>query len=435
MHRPTLVLVVVAGLSGCSKPEPIPEVHVTASPAGSTVKAESAADIAVGEGDWAWWRGAHLDAVSPSTSTPTKWDDSQHVIWKADVPGRGHSSPIVCADKIFLATADEGKKTQSLLAYDRATGKPLWNMVLHSGGLEHMHRKNSQASATPACDGRHVFMTFLNKRAIWLSAVDLEGHIAWQKEIGPFETIHGYAASPALYKGLVIVAADSNRGGFLAGVNRTSGEIVWRVQRADETSFSSPVVATISGRDQIVLSGGNSVIAYEPDTGDKLWFYSGGPSMTTSGTAAFDAEHVFVSGGHPDKQTLCIKADGSGDVTKTHVRWQNKDNFYVPSLLVHDGLVYGISDKGVGHCYDASTGKEYWTHRFGGDFSASPVLAGKHIYAADENGKVHVFQTGKTFQRVAENNLNDGGFATPAICDDQIFLRTDHRLYCLGSEK
>jgi len=425
-------------VGGCSKPPPIPEIKATipsaSVPSETGEKSTELAWIEPAPGDWPWWRGLEHNASSPKVQPPTNWSDVLNVAWKSPVPGRGHSSPIVRGDHVYLATADETAKTQSLLAYDRVTGKSLWGTVLHTGGIEHAHAKNTQASATPACDGERVFITFLNNKAVWLSAVDLEGKKLWSTDVGPFETLHGFSASPALHKSLVIVSGESHRGGFLAAVNRQSGEIVWRVQRAAETSFSSPIVARIAGKDQILMQGGNSVDGYNPDTGEKIWWYTGGPAETTSGTVTYEGDRVFVSGGYPAKQTLCIRADGAGDITKTHLVWKISQKFYVPSLLVHDGLIYAVEDTGIVHCYQASDGKQIWVRRLGGDFSASPVFGGKFVYLVNEAGRMFVMKPGPEALVVAENNLHDGGFATPAISGDQIFIRTDHSLFCIAQE-
>lgn len=421
-------------VAGCSKPPPVPEIKVAASATSATAAAADIPWVAPADADWPWWRGPESNASRPGAHPPTNWSDILNVRWKSPVPGRGHSSPIVRADRVYLATADETARTQSLLAFDRQTGKPLWETTLNTGGQDHAHAKNTQASATPACDGERVFITFLNAQKVWLSAVDLDGKKLWSVDVGPFETMHGFSASPALHQSLVIVSADSQRGGFIAAVNRKSGEIVWRTQRAAETSFSSPIVARIAGKDQILMQGGNSVDSFNPETGERIWWYTGGPAETTSGTVTYEGDKVFVSGGYPARQTLCIRADGTGDVTKSHLVWKTSQKFYVPSLLVHDGLVYAVEDTGVAHCFQASDGKEVWVRRLGGDFSASPVLAGKFLYLVNEAGRMFVMKPGREALVVAENDLHDGGFATPAVCGEQLFIRTNHSLFCIAQE-
>jgi hypothetical protein len=193
--------------------------------------------------DWPNWRGADQTGIALSDA-PIEWSASKNVVWSVDVPGKGHSSPTVWGDKVFLATADEGAKTISLLAFSREKGDLLWTCPLHQGGFMHVHGKNTQASATAACDGKQVYWIAMVKDAIWLSAVTIEGKIAWQTEVGPFVSMHGYGSSPVLYNGLVIVQGDSNGPGWLSAINAQTGEIHWRVQRGSVRALgrlSSPM--------------------------------------------------------------------------------------------------------------------------------------------------------------------------------------------------
>lgn len=385
--------------------------------------------------DWPWWRGTQLTGVAnDGQKPPTEWSDSQNVIWKADVPGRGHSTPCVRGDKVFVATADEQQRTQHLLAFDRATGKPLWNRQLHKGRFPESHQKNSFASASPACDGERVYITMVNDDAVWLSCTDLDGNLKWEKNSGPFNSQFGYASSPAIYKSLVYVVGDSMGVSFIAAHDRLTGEVRWREKRNDKCSYSSPFVAKIGGKDQLIAAGGNAVTSYNPNNGKLLWTCSG-PTDTISGTPTFAGDLLFVSAGYPGSQTMCLKATASGDISNTrNVVWRNNQKCYTPSLVVHKNYVYGVSDDGIALCYDAKTGRERYRQRLGGGFSSSPIIANDLIYLPNEEGKTIVYKTGPKFIKVAENDLGDGGFASPVIVGDQIFLRTDHRLYCIGNK-
>ncbi len=224
-------------LIGCSKSGAIPRPlqpqqveELTIRP--SAVLEDSAPVEAIGD-DWPWWRGQSRDGKaarpeSAATSPPVTWSPTQNVVWRQDVPGRGHASPVVWQDRIYTATADEQAGTQSLLAFDRETGKSLWNTVVHRGEFAACHGTNSQASATPACDGQRIFGAFIRPDGLWITAVDLDGEIVWQTKAGPFQSQHGYGASPVLYQSLVIVAGDNSGPGYLAALERETGKIVWR---------------------------------------------------------------------------------------------------------------------------------------------------------------------------------------------------------------
>jgi outer membrane protein assembly factor BamB len=385
--------------------------------------------------DWPWWRGPHRDNIAaPGQDPPASWSRTENVIWTAEVPGRGHGSPSLWGDCIFLPTADDQAEVQYLLCYDRRTGRQRWQTELHRKGFVPLHHKNSHASATPACDGRLVFMPFVIQDAIWLSALGLDGKIAWQKRLGDFHSKHGFAASPVVYRSLVIVAADNVAQSFLTAVDRRSGATVWKINRPSYRlgTYASPTVGRVAGRDQLLLHGPMKVFSYDPLTGRELWCCDG-PSESASSTMNWDDRRVYSSVGFPQKNMLCIRGDGSGDVSKTHVAWSKEKNMaYVPSLLLADGLLYMVEDRGNVACFEARTGNVVWTSKLEGDFSSSPVLAGGQIYVVSEEGTTFVFQAGRQFKLVARNDLEDGGFATPVICGGRIYLRTLHRLYCLG---
>jgi outer membrane protein assembly factor BamB len=390
------------------------------------------------EGDWPWWRGPTFDGkAAEGQNLPTEWSDPENgqtvnVVWKVDVPFRGHSSPCIWGDRIFLTTADDDAEVQYVLCFDRATGKQLWQTTVHSGGFMHRHKKNSQASSTAACDGEHVFAAFMVDGGIWLDTLDLDGKIVRQEKVGPFKPVQGYAASPLLYKSLVIVAGDNVGSGFMAALHRKTGEIIWRIPRTDAETYSSPIIGHVCGRDQLLMTGPLKISSYDPNTGEHLWSCDG-PTKIASTTMVFGEELIYASAGYPKKRLMCIRADGSGDVTDTHIVWQIKNNAaYVPSLLLHEGLLYMVNDGGQTVCHEADSGERVWRHDFNAGFSSSPILAGGNIYVLDEDGITYIFKPGRKFELLAKNNIDDAGFATPAFCGDRIYLRTLHHLYCLG---
>lgn len=354
--------------------------------------------------------------------------------WQTPVPGRGHSSPSLWGERIFVSTADEQAQTKSLLCFDRATGKQLWEKVLHQGRFMHTHGKNSQASATPACDGSRVIVPFMFGDAIWVSAVDLEGKLLWQVEAGPFRSQHGYGSSPAFYESLVIVSGDNPGSGFLAALDRASGKVVWRIERPTGGNYASPIVANVAGKPQLLIHGCERISSYDPATGKEIW-HCDGPATVAACTIAHDGQQVFATGGYPQKEIICVKADGQGDVTGSHIVWRSKRGVsYVPSPLYHDGRLYVISDGGVLTVYKSDTGDVLTTKRLGGNFTASPVLAAGHLFLTDESGKTYVLTPGDEPEVVAESSLASGGFASPVMAGERIYLRTKNELVCLAKE-
>lgn len=350
------------------------------------------------------------------------------------MPGLGHASPCICGDQVYIATADEADETQTLLAYARRTGELCWQTVLHRGGLMSKHEKNSHASATPACDGQRIYVPMMNGGDLWLSAVDVDGRLAWQSKIGKYQNGNGYASSPVLYDSLVIVSNDCQADASLVGVDGDSGEIAWRTDRQPSSNSATPIVGEVAGRAQLLMNGAGSVSSYDPATGKRLWFVNHKTEVAAC-TMSFDELRVYASGNVPEKEWLCIRADGAGDVAESHVEWRtDKRVTYVPSPLVHEGWLFFVTDGGLAYCLDAPTGREIWKHRLAGSFIASPILAGNHIFATAENGTTFVFQAGPEFDEQARNKLDESCLATPAVSGDQLFIRTAKHLYCIGQD-
>ncbi len=406
-----------------------------ASPCGSAPALDDLPPLRIAVDDWPWWRGPKLDNIAPAPQTPPiRWSATENVLWKSDVPGRGHGSPAIWGERIFLPTADEEAQAQYVLCFDRRSGKKLWQTEIHRGGFPKKHSKNSFASPTPACDGERVFMPLVAEDGFWLASLDLDGKLAWKKRLGDFRSMHGYGASPVFYKSLVIVVADHVKGSFITALHRRTGEVVWRTNRDDYRlgTYASPLVGRVAGREQLFIQGPFKVFSYDPASGKPLWTCDG-PSESTCSNISFDDERVYACAGFPKRNFLCIRANGRGDVTKTHVVWRRDGNCgYVPSLLLADGLLYMVVDEGKLACFEAKTGKVVWEEKVRGKFSASPVLVGGHIYLPSEAGVTFVFKAGRKFEVVAENDLADGGFATPVILGGRIYLRTLHQFYCIG---
>jgi outer membrane protein assembly factor BamB len=397
--------------------------------------------------DWARWRGPTGDGMAAEGQTPpSSWSEDTNVVWKAEVPGRGHASPIVVGDRIFLATAEEDTQTQSVICYDRITGNLLWKTDINQGAFTaRIHPKNTHASQTVAVDGERVFVVFNNHGLVQLAALDFDGNKLWNKEVGPFKSRYpfGYGSSPIVYNGTVIVANLNQTDAAITAFDGTTGTERWRADRGPGTSYSTPVVANVAGKEQLLLSGARQVTAYDPVNGKQLWSAPGRWDVTC-GTMVWIDDVVFASGGFPAQQTMAIKADGSGDVV-----WENGVKVYEQSMLEKDGYLYAHADNNVVYCWRASDGKEMWKQKFSSRkvaVSASPVYANGCIYFTAENGQTLVVRANpETFEEVSRNKLGDESFASLAICGNQIFTRvamidpiSDERqewLFCLGKTK
>ena len=287
----------------------------------------------------------------------------------------------------------------------------------------------------PACDGQRVYFPYQTPDSVCLAALNLDGKVVWNKPVGPYKSIQGYSASPVLYQSLVIVPVDGGLGNTLFALNRQSGEVAWKSPLPEgRESYASALVGRVAGRDQLVMVGGKQTTSYDPSSGKRLWECDG-PAEFCVAVVAFGPDVVYATGGYPQKALLAIRADGSGNVTKTHVLWQSdKKAGYVPSPLLINNSLYAVSDNGLMRCYDAGDGKVIWENDFKAPFYSSPVAVGDRIYVFDRKGKGYVMKAGRQFELLATNELPDGAFATPVFIGGRIYLRTLSGLFCLGTK-
>lgn len=436
----TSVLLTLCVVGGCGKKNPVTAITVEDSGVQvGEMASEWTAD------DWNRWRGPSGDGTvgdgmaGDGTVTEqalvTNWDDTTNVLWRADVPGRGHSSPIVVGNQVILATAIDSQEQQLVIAYQRTDGAEQWRTVLHQGGFpsaRQVHQKGSNANSTLACDGRRLFIAMLNNDAIVATSLDLNGQVLWQEEIGKFVSRFGYAPSPILYKSLVIFAAENSGGGYLAALDAATGKLAWRTARGNFDSYSSPTVARVGDRDQLLISGDNAVTSYDPANGQELW-RTPGTAGSTCGTIVLGNDRILASGGYPEKETVCLSSTGEK-------LWSNSEAFYEPSLNVVGNYVVGVNDNGIAICWDLESGERLWRERLGGNFSASPIRVGENFYVPNLEGTTFVFRAGDRFELIAENRLGDDAYASPAVSAGQLFLRVgigkgaDRReqLVCIG---
>lgn len=376
--------------------------------------------------DWRQWRGPTGDHhAAPGSTAPTSWGEGQNLAWVTPLPGHGHSSPTLVGGRIYLTTADPAAETQSLLILDRASGEIIRETLTHQGGLPaEIHPSNTHASPTVASDGERVFALFHNQAAAWLTAYDLEGDQLWQVRVGGFDPQQyqfGFGSSPRVVGDLVIVATeyDGPESGIYA-MDTATGESRWTAPRVKDLSYSSPAVATLAGRTQLLMSGNNQLASYDAGSGEELWSVEGS-ARATCGTMIWDEGLglAFASGGYPNPFTLAVQTSGGHDIV-----WQNRIKCYEQSMLIKDGYIYAVADRGAAYCWRAEDGEEMWSERLGGKFSSSPVLVGDVVYATNEGGTTFVFRaTPNAFDKLSENQLGDAAFATPTPADGRLYHR------------
>jgi len=388
--------------------------------------------------DWPAWRGPSADGqAAAGQKVPLRWSETENVLWRAPIRGRGHSSPTVAGSLIFLATADIEKEEQLVVCYERATGKLLWETVIHKGNIDMGgHRNASQASSTVAWDGERLYINFLNNRAVYTSALDASGKLLWQQRVSDFQIHQGFGSSPVVYQSVVLVTADHRGGGKFSGLNSQTGQILWQQDRPKLPNYASPSVLQAAGKTQAILAGCNLIASFDPLDGRKLWEVEGSTEETVV-TAVTDGSRIFVGGGYPKNHTVAIEADGSGKTA-----WQNTTRAYVPSMLVREGHVYAVLDSGQAVCWKSDTGEELWREKVDRDFYGSPVMLDSRIYSTNQHGITSVFEvTPKQFKLLSQNALGDESFSSPSICGNRIYLRSAKKgdprqesLWCIGEK-
>jgi outer membrane protein assembly factor BamB len=412
--------------------------------------------------DWPGWRGPRLDGTSAERNLPVRWNEKDNIAWKAAVPGIGHSSPVVSGDLVFVTTCLVKTKERLLLAFDRRTGREVWRKVVVTSPLEPKHDLNSYSSSTPATDGKRVYVTFERIRPknpgeaypikpheksplaenvvpeMFIACFDVSGALLWQKTVGQFYSRHGFCSPPILYKDLVILNGDQDAEAYLVALDKYTGEQHWKTERSHRIrSYCAPLILDAAGKMQMILSGGETVASYDPDTGKLLWTVNG-PTEQFVASPVYTEGVLFLTAGFPTWHNLGIRVDGSGDVTKSHVLWHEKANprkaSYVPSPIAHDKWLFMIADQGYLSCFEAKTGKRVWKDeiKLGDHHSGSPVLADGRIYLTDDDGITYVIKAGPEFILESTNPLGEKCYASPAVAHGHIYLRTTGHLWCVG---
>lgn len=426
-----------------------------------------AGSVVLASSNWPQWRGPEGQGVSADTGLPTEWSNTKNVKWKTAIPGRGHSSPIIWGDKVFLTTSIDGeaiagrtpgvthkmpdgsdfvhpdavganlRHTFKVLCLDRDTGKILWEKVAYEGPVyDSRHKKASFASSTPATDGKSVFAFFGSEG---LYAFDFKGKMLWKHQFPNIGTASvGYGVSPILYRDLVIMLCDDSGGkSFIAAFNKKTGKEVWHVDRKVDITWSTPVLVQAGKRTEVIAAAAEAIIAYDPQTGKELWRHKGLESNAVP-TPVVSKDLVVVTSGYPAKIALALKAGGSGDVTGTpQLVWTyKKGTAYVPSPIFYGDYVYLVTDRGLLTCLDAKTGKvEYEGARVpkAAIFVASPVAYEGKILITNEEGDTYVVKAGPKHEVLQTNSLGEAVSASPAIADGKLFIRGHNHLYSIGN--
>jgi outer membrane protein assembly factor BamB len=394
-------------------------------------------------GNWTEFRGpTGQGLVSESEGTlPLAWSPTENVAWKTELSGQGWSSPVIWGDQIWVTTAlDEGHRLHAL-CIDRASGKLLHDVeVFRVQQPQIVNLKNSQASPTPVIEEGRVYVHF---GAYGTACLDTaSGRVLWTNRDLVIDHEVGPGSSPTLFDDLLLINFDGYDLRYVVAMDKRTGEIAWKTDRSGviegkgtiKKAFSTPLVVNMNGRTQAISPGAKRVISYEPRTGEEQWFvrydgYSNVPRPIVG------CGMVFIVTGFPKAELIAVQANGTGDVTDTHVTWRVKQQVpTIPSPVLVGMNLFMVSDKGVASCLNAFTGEEQWKERLGGNYAASPIAANGRIYFINEDGETHVVAATPEYKLLASNDLDQRTLASPAVSSGAIFIRTMSHLYCIRDD-
>ncbi len=424
------------------------------------ITAALALSTALPADNWPAFRGPTGDGVSTATDLPTRWSETENIRWKTAIHGKGWSSPVVWGDQIWLTTADEVRGSKSVpvpkkggakgpvervtffaIGVDRKTGKIMHDITL---GVEDnpafCHDFNSYASPTPVIEEDRVYAHF-GSHGTW--CIDTaSGKVLWERKDLKCDHFRGPGSSPILHNNLLILIYDGFDIQYVAALDKATGKTVWKKDRNIRYSsdngdikkaYATARVMEIGGKSELICPSAECTIAYDPATGDELWRFAHG-GMNGSARPVGGHGLLFLTSGHT-RQLLAVKETVSGAVPKDAVVWRvDKIVPTRPSLILHGDMLYMVSDDGIASGLDAKTGKVYWSERQNGEFTASPVLAGGHLYLSNQTGKTIVLKASREYEPVATNTLDAGCMASPAVAGDALLLRTKTHLYSIGKK-
>ena len=417
------------------------------------------------DGSWPQWRGPAGTGVAPGGAPPVVWSEEKNVRWKVVIPGRGHATPIIWGDRIFVATAVETEKPAPVqpepnpemserrrmsriqatkvvqfvvLALDRSDGSVLWQKIAREAAPhEGTHVDATWASSSPVTDGESVFVSFGSNG---LYSYDMNGKLLWEVDLGDMTTRNhfGEGSSPVVHGNTLVLNWDHEGPSFIVALDKKTGLELWRKERDEVTSWSTPLVVEVAGVPQVIVSATGRVRGYDLKTGNIVWETSG-MTMNTIPSPVASEDLVFVTSGFRGNALQAIRIEGAeGDISGTDsIVWQyDRDTPYVPSPLLYDDVLYLLKhNKGILSAFDAASGKLlYGPERVEGieNVYASPVGAGDHIYLVGRDGTTVVVKKGSKLEIVATNSLDEGVDASPAIAGGELFLRGGKHLYCIG---
>jgi outer membrane protein assembly factor BamB len=399
--------------------------------------------------NWTHFRGSNLNGISSAQNIPLTWDESA-ILWKTAIHGKGHSSPVVFENQIWITTASQDGKELYAVCADYQTGKILYDIkVFTPENIFGKHSINTYASPTPCIEKDFVYVNFGSLGTACIKTSD--GSILWTRTDLKCKHVQGPGSSPVIYKNLLILHYEGTDVRFIVALDKSTGKTIWRTDRPEEPyktipeigrkAYVTPLILKVKGRDLLISNGSAVCCAYDPLTGEEVWRVIRGAESTVPMPFSEKGIVYFYTGFMVDAEApnytemLAVNPDGRGDITASNILWKKRDNqnqTQMLSPLIKDGLIYTINTKGYLMCLDAATGEEIWSERQMGNFNASPLYLNGNIWFFSVRGDVLAIKAGRKYEVVAENHMDSGIWGTPAILRNSVILRTEKDLYRIG---
>lgn len=404
------------------------------------------------ENSWPMFRGPLGDGTVTGSHLPLTWSETENVLWKTAMPNQGWSTPVVQGNQIWLTSATEKGEDFFALCVDAESGKILIEKHLfHTDTPEPLGNSvNGYASPSPVIEPGRVYIHFGSYGTACLNATT--GDVIWQRNDLKCRHYRGPGSSPILYKDLLILTFDGVDQQYLTALNKLDGKSVWTTNRKIEwkdldengqpkmdgdfrKGFTTPLIIDVKGQPQLISPASSVLFAYEPENGQEIW-RTQNKSHTPVVVPVYAEGLVMAVTGHGADEMLAIRPDGKGDVTDSHIVWRmgGKDVPQTPSPVTLNGLLYMLSDHGALNCIEIKTGDKIWREALRASYIASPIQDGERIYLFSVSGKTTVIRAGRTFEKLAENSLDSGFMASPAVAGDSLILRTKTHLYRIGKK-
>lgn len=400
--------------------------------------------VACAAPEWPQFRGPNGQGHSDAKGLPLTWSETENVTWKTSIPGKGWSSPVIASNQIWMTTSSDDGNSLRAICVDQSTGQLLHNVeVLQPEEPGRHHEQNGFASPTPVVDGSHVFVHFGPRGT---ACLDVDGNVVWKNTELDYNALQGAGSSPILHGNRLILTCDGTDNQFLVALDKSTGKLIWKQPRAHleeaatkrdiaKMAYSTPLVQSVDGIDQLVSTGADHVAAYEVTTGKELWWmpYDG---FSLVGRPSYGNGLFYVVGSIKlDHHALyAIRPGGEGEISENQLIWQRSVGIpHVPSPLLVGEELFVIHDGGVATCINAITGEPHWRQRLGSYYRASPIEAEGRIYFCDQDGKTHVVAASEEFKVLATNQLDGFFYASPAVAGRALYLRSETHLYRIES--